>query len=273
MSVLLLNKDFKTIQDKAEEYFKEVGISTTQGSISNLFSSVINSEISEFYETLTTSQKQAFVSSATGEYLDAIGKLVNCERESKETDDNYRYRITQQIPNTASANLKSVQNAALKVKGVDSVIPIPFSKGSGSFDLYIVNNDGSISETILENVRNEVEKVAGYGINYNISEPKYKKINFKLKILFKNTVLYIDKDEIIEKLRQYIFVYINSLGIGEPFNLNKFTSVIMNSNENIANFICEEFKIDNKKCTFTNQYIKRNEKFIINSSYNSIIIN
>lgn len=270
--MLVLSKDLKSIQKNTEEYFQEVGISTTPGSISKLFSSVINSEISEFYEHLTTYHKLAFVSTSTGEYLDKIGQLLNCKREEKESDDNYRYRITKQILITASANKEAVKSAALSVNGVDDIIAIPYSKGAGSFDLFIVNNEGNISDEVINEVMNRVNEAKGYGINCTVSEPRYKRINIRIKILFKDTVLFLDKDEIIEKVRINIFNYINSLQIGEEFLVNRLTTIILNTDENIVNFICDDFKIDNKKSVFANQYIKSNEKFIINSNYNSIII-
>lgn len=271
--MLILNKDFKNIQKKAEEYFEEVGISTTPGSIARLFSSIINNEISEFYETLSVYHLQCFVSTATGMYLDHIGRLLSCDRLEKETDDNYRFRITNQVLSVASANKTSIKLAALSVEGVDSVVLIPFSKGAGSFDLFVVNNNGELNDTIINNVKKEVVKVIGYGINCNVSEPRYKKVDIKIKLLYKNSIQYIDTDEINEKTRKNIYNYINSLEIGEELILNKLNSIIMNSDKNISNFICDDFKINDIKCAFTNQYIKSNEKLIVNNNYNSIIVN
>lgn len=270
--MLILNKDLKNIQKNTEEYFQEVGISTTPGSISKLFSSIINSEISEFYEHLTTYQKLAFVSTSSGEYLDKIGELLNCKRKEKETDDNFRYRITKQVLILTSANKEAVKSAALSVEGVDDIVATAYSKGAGSFDLFIVNNEGTISEDTMNEVMKRVNEAKGYGINCTVAEPKYKKINLRIKLLFKDTVLFLDKDEIIEKVRINIFDYINSLQIGEEFLVNRLTTIILNTDENIVNFICDDFKIDNKKSVFANQYIKSNEKFVINSNYNSIII-
>lgn len=271
--MLILNKDFKNIQKKAEEYFQEVGISVTPGGIAKLFSSIINSEISEFYETLSVYHLQCFVSTATGTYLEHIGKLLNCDRKEKETDDNYRFRITNQVLSVASANKASIKLAALSVDGVDSVVLVPFSKGAGSFDLFVVNNNGELNDKVINNVKNEVVKVIGYGINCNVSEPRYKKVEISIKLLYKNSVQYIDTDEINDKVRKNIHNYINSLEIGEELILNKLNSIIMSSDKNIANFICESFKINGVKCAFTNQYLKINEKFVANNNYNSIIVN
>lgn len=270
--MLILNKDLKSIQNKAEKYFKEVGINITPGSIAKLFSSIINEEISEFYETLSTYHVQCFVTTATGTYLDAIGKLLNCSRREAESDDNYRYRIVNQILVGASANKTAITLAALSVNGVDSVILIPFTKGAGSFELFVVNNEGKVNDEIISEVKQEVSKVVGYGINCSISEPKYKKINLNIKLMFKNNLKYVDKDQIIESVRKNIYQYINSLEIGKELLINQLNAIIMNTSPEIANYICDDFKIDDKKCIFTNQYIKANEKFIINSSYNSIVV-
>ena len=271
--MLILNKDLKTIQNKTEKYFEEVGINITPGSIAKLFSSIINSEISEFYQTLTTYHMQCFVTTATGTYLEAIGKLLNCNRKESENDDDYRYRIINQILVGASANKTAITLAALSVNGVDNVVLVPFTKGAGSFDLYVVNSEGELSEDTINDVRNEVSKVVGYGINFNISEPIYKNVSLKIKLMFKNSLKYIDKDEIAQKVVINIYNYINNLDIGKEIVINQLSNIIMNSDSEIANFICEEFKINNTKCMFTNQYLKANEKFIIDSNYNSIIVN
>lgn len=268
--MLILNKSFQTIQKKAEEGLINAGINNNPGSIARLFLSIINSEMADFYETLSVAHMQCFVSTASDEYLDKIGVLLNCKREPKEEDDDYRYRITNQVLNLATSNETAVRLAALSVDGVDDVKSSLFSHGIGSYTLYLINKSRDISQDTLVAVSNAVSKVTGYGVKYTITTSTRREIDLELKLMFNNTTPQNIMDEVKIQTKQVVTNYINNLDIGEPFILNELTQLVMQQHDNILNYSILKFQIDKKDVIHTNQYVEPNEKFSVATSQRSI---
>lgn len=269
--MLILNKSFESIQKKAEEKLNEMNVNMTPGSIARLFTSIINSEQAEFYDTLTVYHAQCFISTATGTFLELIGKLLNCYREPLENDENYRYRITKQTLILSNANETAIRLAALSVDEVNDVHINKFSNGIGSFSVYILNNN-TVAEELLINVFKKIDKTVGCGIKFNVLIPRSNYISLKIKLIFKNTVSISLTDEIKAKIKADVNNYIISLKIGEAFILNELTQIVMQQNDNILNYSITEFKINDKNAMYTNQYCKNTEKFAIKNKQYSVII-
>ena len=169
--IVLNTKTFEELKDEATVDLTSVGFSTSPGSIAKLFLNIVNKNIANLYNTLTVNHLRAFVTTSDGEALDAIGVLLCCTRLKDETDDNYRYRITQQCLTLATSNETAVRLTALTVEGVEDVILKPYSMGAGSFTVIILSDTNITSKTILDKVRNELALVHGYGIRYNVVSP------------------------------------------------------------------------------------------------------
>ena len=120
--IVLNTKTFEELKDEATVDLTSVGFSTSPGSIAKLFLNIVNKNIANLYNTLTVNHLRAFVTTSDGEALDAIGVLLHCTRLKDETDDNYRYRITQQCLTLATSNETAVRLTALTVEGVEDVI-------------------------------------------------------------------------------------------------------------------------------------------------------
>lgn len=270
--MLILNKDFEKIQKKAEEKLVEYGINNNPGSIARLFLSIMNEEMSEFYDILSIYHAQCFVSTATGDFLDDIGILLNCSRNYNEEDEDYRYRITKQVLSSASANYTAIRLAALSVDGVTDIATYSFSHGIGSFEIFVLNDKNTIDDSLLESVYNAISKVVGFGIKYTVSSPSYKEVSLGIKLIFSETTSRSTTDEVKIKVRQAITNYINNLSIGEEINVNELTQRIMEVDEDIINYSILSFKIDNEEVIHSNQYCDITEKFVLSSNKNAIQI-
>lgn len=270
--MLILNKEFRTIQAKAEEKLEEYGINNNPGSIARLFLSIINEEQAEFYDMLTIYHAQCFVSTATGNFLDEIGALLNCSRNYGEEDDDYRYRITNQVLSSASSNYTAIRLAALSVDGVNDVAFYNFSHGIGSFEVFILNDKNTIDEATILEVANKINEVVGFGIKFTVSMPLFKEIKLAVKLIFAETVSQSSIEEIKIMARKEITNYIENLQMGEQFIINELTQRIMQINDDIINYSILSFKIDDYEVMHTDQYCDVTEKFILSSTKDSIQI-
>lgn len=271
--ILLFDKTFEDLSKKAEAGLVKTGFSIAPGSIAKLLLNIINENLAEFYETLKTNHLQSFVSTATGQFLEAIGRLVNCDRITNETDDDYRFRITKQILTTATANETAIRMAALSVDGVQDIVLKNYSYGAGSFSVLVITDKPKTSELILMAVRSAVEKVAGYGIKFEVGNPEINTIKIKIKLLTKDYLSDGEKQNIKSYVKSNLKKYFTSRHIGEGIIINEITQRVMEVNDDIIDYTCEEFRINNKMAMFINQDCRWNERYMMSSEPDAIIIN
>ena len=136
--IVLNTKTFDELKEEATSDLQAVGFNTSPGAIAKLFMNIVNQNIANLYDTLTVNHIRAFVTTADGAALDAIGVLVQCFRLKDETDDNFRYRIVNQCLTLATSNETAIRLTALTVEGVNDVILKPYSMGAGSFTVIVL---------------------------------------------------------------------------------------------------------------------------------------
>lgn len=268
--MLINDKDFKSLQEQTKKAMEEVGFSTTPGAIAKLFADILNENISDFYEALTLNHVQSFITSATGEFLEAIGILLNCTKITGETDSDYKKRITHQCLSLANANETAIRLAVLSVDGVEDVAMKRYSHGPGSFTVIpiITNNDVNV----LSLVKEKVLKVNSYGEKITIKSPDYKLVKMSVNLIYSTNTSDVEKQNIAVSVREGIIKYINSLKTGESLIINELTQRIMQTDDNIINYSCSGFKINNENVLFINQGSRWDERFAISPDENAITI-
>lgn len=269
--ILINNKSYSELCKQVYDDFVENGFSTTPGSIAKLFADIINKNISGFYETLTTNHMQAFVTTATGDFLDAIGILLNCIRKTDETDENYKKRITSQCLTLARANETAIRLAVLSVKGVDDVVLKRYSHGPGSFTVVpIINNDNPSVLADIEAIL--LEDTASYGEKFTIKLPTAKLVKMVTNLIYSVSTTEVKKQNIAVKVREEIITYVNSLKTGQTLIINELTQRIMQVDDDIVNYSCTDFKINNQNCLYINQGARWDERFAVSPDTDAIIV-
>ena len=270
--IVLNTKTFEELKDEATVDLTSVGFSTSPGSIAKLFLNIVNKNIANLYNTLTVNHLRAFVTTSDGEALDAIGVLLHCTRLKDETDDNYRYRITQQCLTLATSNETAVRLTALTVEGVEDVILKPYSMGAGSFTVIILSDTNITSKTILDKVRNELALVHGYGIRYNVVSPTLTYVSIKQRLHIKDDLSDVEKQEVRYEVQSNLSEYLNSLTIGEDIIIDEITQVIMDTSPYIIEEENADFKINGEKALYVNQNCRWFERFVLSNDEDNIVI-
>lgn len=288
--ILINNKDFNALSSETNLRLNEFGFATTPGAIAKLFADILNRNISGFYEALGLNHVQAFVTTATGDFLSAIGVLLNCTRYTNESDDDFRKRITHQVLSLSMANETAIRLAALQADGVEDVILKRYSHGPGSFTVFPLVGSAFDIQTVLSDVEAAVLSVSSYGEKITIKAPTMKYIKLNVNLVFSINVTDVEKQNTAVTVREEIISYINSLPAGSPFIVNELTQRIMNENssitidstgktatytyakDNIINYSCTDFKINNQTCLLINQGARWDEKFAVSPDTNAIIV-
>lgn len=258
---MIFEKSFETIETETDERLQQAGFITTPGSIAKLFASIINSSIADFYQALITKHKNAFISTARGKFIDAIGLLLNCKRNIDESDQDYKYRIINQILIVASSNETAIRLAALQVTGVADVYIKKYSHGAGTFTVVVLSDNTVDSTILLSNVKAAVDKVEACGEKSYICEPNDKYISMNIKINFKQQLDDITENDIKQIVKENVTKYINSIGLGGTLIFDEITKCIMNTSSYISSYIVTKFEIDKEQSQLINQQTGWYERF------------
>ena len=232
-----------------------------EGSIIKAILSVVNETIEGFYEQLDFNTAMGFVSQAQGPFLDLIGELLDCSRELDESDDNYRYRITNQVYTVAGANATAIRLKCLSVDNVKDVRLVPYIKGAGSFVVYVNVEDRTLLNETLDAVQRAIDEVKGYGIKGEVVFPDYVPVDIRARLILKNMPA-TQKAGIIASCKQAVSDYIDNLDIEETLVMAHVIHRIMNASNEIVNVEIYSMEINDKPVMIADRHAKWNEQFI-----------
>lgn len=270
--IVLNTKTEDELSIEGLDELNNIGFNSSPGSIAKLFLNIINKEIANLYTTLTVNHLRAFVTTADGDALDAIGSLLQCFRYDNESDDNFRARITNQCLVLANSNYTAVRLTALTTDGVEDVVLQPYSMGAGSFTVIVLTNRDVTPDEVLEKVRQRLLDVHGYGIRYNVVSPTLNYIKLTQQLSFSDNTSDIEKQDIKYAVQQAVMDYLANLKIGESFNIDKMTQIIMDISPKIIQEQNKEFFINNEKALYTNQESRWFERFTLSNDVNNVVI-
>lgn len=270
--IVLNTKTFEELQNESLAELTAVGFNSSAGTISRLFMSIINKNVDSLYRVLTTNHLRAFLSTTDGNGIDAIGALLNCSRLSRESDEDYKYRVSQQCLVLASSNEVAVRLAVLCTEGVADTILKKYAMGAGTFSVIIVLEDGYNKEDVIANVKDSIDKTDAYGIKYNVITPTLTYIKFKMKLYIKDNVSDADAQTIRYDVQIALSDYISNLDIGEGIVIDQLTQAIMNVSDNIISHQCLEFKINGERALYVNQSCRWFERFALSTDVDNIVI-
>lgn len=258
----------KTREEIQEEMFQalqtKTGInSTADGSMAKAFIDSFGDEIDNLYYVLEEIQKQAFLSTSYGMYLDLIGELLNTPRKENELDDEYRYRISQAVNVHAGGNKIAIEEKALSVMGVASIELRPYAFGTGSFIIYVYPEPGYGTKAMLYDVKNAVKSVVSEGIYFEVAMPTDIPVSLDIAIMFNNNISDMEKRDIRNKVKLNIETYLNSMAKNQTLYINEIISITMNTNDNIIDMGIVNLYIDGNSKYINNIFPKDNERFTV----------
>lgn len=204
----------------------------------------------------------------------------------RESDINYRYRISNVVVASEAGNLTAITLAALGVAGVADVSIVPYDRGSGSFSVYIKSIYPTVSDALLDKVRESVERVKSFGNSAVILSPKSVGLEATVTLRYRSAITADQKDVIETLVEDEIISYVNNLDIGEEFVRQELVSRILNVSEEIKSigqtnkpfddlFIYKESRLSDNRVRYTliDNYIAfSDERMIVEQTIQSPII-
>lgn len=182
-----------------------------------------------------------------------LGVLLKCTNPKSispqtgyEDDDSYRARIIKSVRTAAGGTAEAVRFAALAIPGVRDIIIQNAPYGLGSFQVLVALEQGTISETVVQQVRQELELVRPLGSRMFLREPELLSVDLKLSILFKDNIN-IDKQSVSRRAKVGVLRYLNTLSIGSTLIYPVLLQFILESSDAILDVSVVEFKANGEE--------------------------
>lgn len=269
--MILFHKTIDEISRETLEALEAAGIkNSSPGDMVRIMLAVMNDRLGKYYESLELNHMQAFVSRAAGIRLEAIGEMVNCKRRASEDDESYRYRITRQILSVATANETAVRLAALSVAGVQDVLIKPMTHGSGSFSIYVIDENAQTSEEVLDLVRSAVEEVKALGIRSTVMRPIVKEIEISIRITLPKNYDEFTRTYIESSVRRLVDERLNSSTIGQVLDTDDIKRDIVESIPDLVDIQIYNLKVDGRETLPGILQPRWNERFVESGKQNAI---
>lgn len=144
-----------------------------------------------------------------------------------ESDENFKYRISNATTSFERANEISIRLAALSVPGVADVVMRLYSQGIGSYEVLVIPSEGIASDSLLASVQEAIDTVQAYGIRGLAKAPTVVPVDISVKIMFVDGVTEVTKEEIAAEVTTSIERYIVNIPVGGEFVLNELRQQIM----------------------------------------------
>lgn len=236
---------------------------TAPGSIARMFAEVLIEQFSPFYGELDLATSMGFVSTSKGAYLDLIGELLNCVRQSEETDDNYRARITNQVSVVQNANLISLRLKALQIDGVADVQFKRFTRGTGSFTCYVIPQVFPITNDLLIRVENVLDEAAAYGMNVEVKTSEYSPVDFTFNLIFHSKSTSLERQHIRNRVILNVTNYMKDLNMGSPIIINEVIQRVMETSEQILDMEFKQIIVGEKEYFIKNIEPSLEERYFL----------
>jgi uncharacterized phage protein gp47/JayE len=150
-----------------------------------------------------------------------------------ETDENYRFRLSNSLLMREQANKTAIRIAALSVPGVADMVFMPFYRGMGTYDLLIKSLSPHASAGLIAAVQEAVDLVTAQGVLATVRAPKEIGLSLAAILRLSETVSLDAGTEIVVNARRVVGDFVNNLDIGQELVLNEIVRRLLTSDSRV----------------------------------------
>lgn len=161
-----------------------------------------------------------------------------------ESDNNFRFRLANQVLAAEGGNETSVRLAILSVPGVQDVISLKYARGIGTFDFVIQTIIPNTPDSVINSCQLAIERSQSYGIRGKAVAPTLTGMSFQISITWRSDTKTTERTEIKRGISNAIQDYINNLDIAEEFIYNELIQRILDVSDKIKNVGTAQQAID-----------------------------
>lgn len=234
------------------------------GLIARAILAAINHEVEDTYQAIDYNLAMALFSRSKGPFLNMFGHMMDCDRNHGETDEDYKYRISQQVNVAANANEAAVRIAMLQVPGVQNIKIQKYTLGTGSFTIFPIIQVGFNEESVMQTLQQVLNEKEALGVRGVIRSMNLLRVDVRIRLYFKDGISLSAQADIQSQSRQAIRQYLESLQAGEELVINEIRGRIMSMSEQLHDIKIQRLAINGTPRLFNNQKAHWDEKFVPN---------
>jgi uncharacterized phage protein gp47/JayE len=152
-----------------------------------------------------------------------------------ESDESYRFRITQALSARNGATVTAIQQALLALPGVRDVLVRSNARGNGSIDVILVPIDRVADQTLLDAAEDALATVVAAGISWRVTTPIVRRVDLDIQLQMKSPTTV---DDVRVNVDAAVRAYLDNLrpsdgGGGDMLIFAELLSRIMDAHPNI----------------------------------------
>lgn len=154
--------------------------------------------------------------------------------QDEESDDFYRYRISNALLTAESGNATAIRLAALSVQSVSDVAILNNYRGPGTADLILDTVNGSVPPLTIESVYRAILPTTSLGMDIRVRAPELLGLELSLDVVYVRGLSTAEKATIDSNIRASVQDLIASIPMGGSLQINSLSTRIFNSDKRIA---------------------------------------
>lgn len=165
-------------------------------------------------------RNHGFTNYSSGSGLLVINLYAILNGRSEESDEQYRFRISQQYASIATGNETRARLVALNVPGVIDTKIIPGYYGAGSIGLVVLGSEFQTTTKMVEAVQRNVDAMSLPGVNIKALAAVNALFDLEVTVHALKTLTAAEQARVKNTLRQLSVNYLRSKGLGGTVSLS-----------------------------------------------------
>ena len=233
-----------------------------EGSVAVAIVDALIDELMLLYRELERIQREAYLTTSTGNYTQLIADLVDRHPRADESESEFKLRTSNSVYSSAQGNYVAVQEAIWSVPGVSSFDIERYTQGTGSFSIYIYPQRNANQTLIRDRVTTAVQRVVSEGIRFDVRIPEEVRIDLAIIIQFNESLSIMQKQNVRNNIRSRIVDYINNLSESSNLYINEIIERVMATDSNILDMGITSLKMDEVSRPISNIFPDKGTRFV-----------
>jgi len=193
--------------------------------------------------------------SRNGEFLiKCTNRYPVLNGRNTESDESFRYRISQRIPSIVQNNIESIRMSGLIVPGVLDLRIMPGYYGIGTVAVFVFGADGESSKALTEAVQTNLMQNQTPGLKI-MAVPGVKiKFDFDIRVRTERAFNKLERDVLIRKVKKQLYDKLKSYESSSILPLGKIAIEVTEENPDIISMLSTDVSAPNFEAVYVTKF-------------------
>ena len=179
-----------------------------------------------------------------------------------EPDASYRFRLSNHLATTATANEAAVRITAMSNPDVSRVVLKEFARGAGTFDALLVPTNNQLSSATKNYTTRAIELISAFGISSRVIEPTYVSFSMSIQLIPQAGTASGSLDAAKLSAKNSVLNYIDTIPMGGELIINRIRAAALSAvTGSVKDIRVIEICFDNRPHSIRNRKLASDELF------------